>query len=280
MLQNIGAVENKGFEFSLDTRIIDKAVTWNVGGNATVNKNEVLELYGDVDEINLGSNEHGLSRYLRVGEPVNGLWGREFGGIIKNETEAEAVKEIQPFAEPGDERYIDQNGDGMINQEDDIMIGTTEPNFFYGLSSNLQYKNFSLEIYGQGATGIAVPYTDYLIFGEYQLDNRNYIPSRYVYERMWRADNPDGTFPAPGANEGFQSDRSNGNRNYFIIKNIRLGYTIDPALFNAKWFKSLNVHLNAQNYINFANFRGWNPETGNMQFPLAKSLMLGVDASF
>lgn len=280
MLQNIGAVENKGFEFSLDARVIDKSVKWDLSGNATINKNQVLELYGNVQEINLGSNEHGISRYLRVGEPLNGLWGREFDGIIKDEAEVEAVKDVQPFAEPGDERYIDQNGDGLINQEDDILIGTTEPNFFYGLSTNLQYKNFSFEIFGQGATGIAVPFTDYLIFGEYQLDNRNYIPSRYVYERMWRDDNPGGTFPAPGANEGYQSDRSNGNRNYFIVKNIRLGYTIDPELFNAKWFKNLNVYVNAQNYISFANFRGWNPETGNMQFPLAKSLMLGVNANF
>lgn len=280
MLQNIGEVENKGFEFSLDARILDGAVTWDVGGNVTTNKNRVVALYGDVDEILLETNEHGLSEYLKIGEPVNSLWGRESGGIIRDEVEAEAVRDIQPFAEPGHERYIDQNGDGIINQDDHILIGTTEPNFFYGLSTHVQYKNFSLEIFGQGATGIAVPFTDYLIFGEYQIDNRNYIPSKYVYDRMWREDNPDGTFARPGAKEGYLSDRSNGNRNYFILKNIRLGYTINSETLGNAWFKGFNVYLNAQNYLSFTNFRGYNPETGDYRQPLAKSIMLGINAKF
>lgn len=280
MLQNIGEVENKGIELSLDARLIDRAVKFNIGGNMTINKNQVVELYGGVDEIMVSSNEHGLRQYLKVGEPVNGLWARESGGIIQNEAEAEAIREIQPLAEPGGEWYVDRNNDKIINQEDDILIGTREPNFFYGVSTNVQYKRFTLDILGQGATGIAVPYTDYLIFGEYQIDNRNYIPSKYAYDRMWREDNPDGTFPKPGAREGYLSDRSNGNRNFFIIKNIRLGYNFSPELFNNQWFKNLNVYVNAQNYLSFANFRGYNPETGDYTQPLPKTLMLGVNARF
>lgn len=280
MLQNIGEVENKGLELTLNSRIIDKAVKWDLGGNVTFNKNQVIELYGGVEEINLGSNEHGLSEYLKIGEPINGLWARESAGPIRDETEAQEARVAQPFAEPGDERYVDQNNDGIINQEDDILIGTTEPNFFYGISTNLEYKNFRLEVFGQGATDIAVPFTDYLVFGEYQIDNRNYIPSKYVYDRMWREDNPDGTFARPGAAEGYLSDRSNGNRSYFIIKNIRLGYTIDPGRLNAMWLKGADVYLNFQNYLSFTNFRGYNPETGDYTQPLPKSIMLGVNLKF
>ena len=282
MLQNIGEVQNQGIEFMVNARVIDRAFKWDISFNASRNRNEVVDLYGDVESIYLGA-EQGIARYLIVGEPVNGVWARESAGIIKTQEELNAYKEIRPNAQLGEEMYVDHNDDNSISNNDYIKIGTTEPEFFYGISTKLQYKNLALDIYSQGATGIASTATDYLLYGENQVQNRNYIPSKYAFDRMWREDNPDGTFPRPGAKGGELSDRSNGNRSYFIVKNIKLSYSLKSSLLqNVNWVRDVTIFTNAQNYLSFANFRGYNPEHGDTYYenPLAKALIFGINVKF
>ncbi|KAA0989142.1 SusC/RagA family TonB-linked outer membrane protein [Dyadobacter aurulentus] len=279
MLQNIGEVENRGLEITMNARILEGPVKWSLGGNVTKNKNEVVALYGDVNRIRLADNQ-GVAQFLIVGQPVNGVWARESAGIIKTQGEVEAVKAYQPFAEIGAEMYVNKNGDKSINEDDYKMIGTQQPNFYYGITTNVEWKSFRLDILGQGATNIASTSTDYLLYGENQIQNRNYIPSKYAYDRMWSPENPGGTFPKAGAKEVYLSDRTNGGRNYFMVKNIRLNYALNPSLFKTKWFSGINVYANAQNYISFTNFRGYNPENGNYDFPLAKALIFGLNANF
>ncbi len=280
MLQNIGEVENQGFEFSANARVIDSEIKWDVNVNLSKNVNKVVELYGDVEKIRVGETQ-GIAEFLIVGEPVNGLWARESAGIITTQEQLNAYQAIRSTAQLGEEMYADNTPDNKINSDDYILIGSTEPDLFYGISTSLKYKNISLNVYGQGATGIATDDTGYLIYGENQIQNRNYIPSKYAYERMWSESNPNGTFPRAGAREVALSDRTNGNRNYFIIKNIKLSYDIKPALLSdAKWVKDFTVFVNAQNYFAISNFRGYNPENGDVEYPLAKALILGINVNF
>jgi hypothetical protein len=282
MLQNIGEVENKGMELSVNTRIIDREFKWDVNINMSVNKNQVIELYGGIDTINLGVVKQGeIESFLIVGEPVTGVWTRESDGIITTQAQLEAYSSIRSDAQLGEEMYVDKNGDGIINSKDYKMIGTTEPSIFYGISTRLQYKNIALDIYGHGATKTASKYSgNYLVFGENQIQNRNYIPSKYAYDRMWSESNPDGTFPRAGAREVYFSDRTHGDKRYFIIKNIKLSYDIKPNMVNMNWFNNITVYVNAQNYLSFSNFRGYNPENGDVNYPLAKTLIFGINANF
>ncbi|WP_346863399.1 TonB-dependent receptor [uncultured Draconibacterium sp.] len=280
MLKNIGEVKNVGFEFTAHTRIIDTDFKWDVTANASTNKNEVVELYGDVEKINLGSSSAGVARYLIVGEPVNSVWARESAGIIQTQEQLDAYKEIRSSAQLGEEMYVDHNGDKTINSDDYINIGSTVPDFFYGISTNLSYKNFTLDIYGQGATGLASNTDEYLLFGEYQIQNRNYLPTKYAYDKMWSPDNTSGSFPRAGAQEVYLSDKTNGGWNYFVLKNIKLGYDFSSLIRNSAWVKELNFYVNAQNYLNYANHRGYNPENGNSDFPYAKTMIFGISAKF
>jgi len=282
MLKNIGEVKNVGLELTAHARIIDSEFKWDVTTNVSSNKNEVVELYGDVEKINLGSSTGGIARYLIVGEAVNSLWARESAGIITTQDQLTAYQTIRSSAELGEEMYIDKNDDKSINSEDYINIGSTEPDFFYGVSTSLAYKNLSLDIYGQGATGLAAQdeNTGYLTFGENQVQNRNYLPTRYAYDRMWSEENPTGTFPRAGAQEISLSDRTNGDWNYFIVKNIKVGYDFSSMIRNLNWVSNLNFYVNAQNYLNFANHRGYNPENGKVDFPYAKTMIFGIRAKF
>ena len=134
----------------------------------------------------------------------------------------------------GDEMYADIDDDKAITAKDQINIGETEPNFFYGVALNLEYKKFHLDILGQGAHDFAAVgasnsdmkigihgYGDsfnYLLVGENQTDNRCCLPSKYAYERMWSPSNPNGTFPRAGASNLYLSDRSNSGWNYLLSK--------------------------------------------------------------
>jgi hypothetical protein len=127
---------------------------------------------------------------------------------------------------------------------------------------------------------MATTNTGYGIIGDYQIQNRNYLPSQYAYDRMWSESNPGGTFAKAGAKEVYFSDRSNGNRKFFLIRNIRLGYNINPKIFKRIPVQGVNVYVNAQNYLTFSNFRGYNPESGDVTNPFAKSLLMGLNINF
>ncbi|GAA4440163.1 TonB-dependent receptor [Ravibacter arvi] len=271
MLQNIGEIQNSGIEVSADVRVLDGPFKWNVGGNVTKNKNQFTELYNGLTEIWAGGSK------LAIGQPVDGRWFPQSGGIIYTDEQLAIAKKAQPTAEIGSEMYIDQNGDNVINQYDNVLAGTIYPNFYYGLNTTFSWKNWSLDIFGQGAKDMVIS-DSYLIYGEYQFANRSYIPTKYAYDRMWREDRTDGTFPKPGAKGTTHSDRSAGGKDYFILKNIKFSHTFTP---DAKsWFQNLTVYANFQNYLSIANFRGYNPENGNNNYPLAKIAMFGLNVSF
>ncbi len=282
MLKNIGEVKNVGLELSLHARIIDTAFKWDVTANVSRNTNEIVELYGDVDKINVSSSTGGIASYLIVGEAVNSLWARESAGIINTQEELDSYREIRTSAQMGEEMYVDKNDDKTINSDDYINIGSTEPDFFYGISTSFSYKNISMDIYGQGATGIAAQDDNdgYLTFGENQIQNRNYLPTKFAYDRMWSENNPNGTFPRAGAQEIYLSDRTNGDWHYFILKNIKIGYDFSSMINNIDWISELNFYINAQNYFSTANHRGYNPENGRVDFPYAKTMLFGFRAKF
>jgi len=300
ILDNIGEVQNNGLEFSVFSKILDGGVKWSVGANVSYNKNKITELYGDVEKITLGTSSNGYARFLEVGKPVNAVYTRESAGIIRTDEQLESYREIRSTANLGEEMYVDYTDNKSIGTDDYICIGSPEPKFFYGFSTNLEYKNFSLEVYGQGAhdyasvagidnsafggTSLVIGYasaTDsYLMYGENQILNQNYQPSKYAYERMWSESNPDGTFPRAGAKDVYFSNRTSANWSYFILKNVKLGYDFTPLIKNANWVKQLNVYVNLQNYFNQANHRGYNPENGDTTYPWAKTMIFGVNVKF
>ena len=300
ILDNIGEVKNNGLEFSVSSQVVDRTFKLSLGANVSVNRNEISELYGDVEKILLGTSSNGYARFLEVGKPVNSIYTRESAGIIKTQEQLDAYRKIRATANFGEEMYVDYTDNNSIGTDDYICIGSPEPKFFYGLSANMSYKKFSLDVYGQGAhdyasvagidnsafgsTSVSIGYatsTDsYLMYRENQILNQNYQPTKYAYDRMWSESNPNGTFPRAGAKDVYFSDRTSANWSYFIVKNIKLGYDFSSSIKNVNWIKELTVYLNAQNYISFANHRGYNPENGDTTYPWAKTMIFGINAKF
>jgi TonB-dependent starch-binding outer membrane protein SusC len=300
ILDNIGEVKNNGLELSVSSRILDRGFKLSVGANISTNTNKISSLYGGVQKILLGTSANGYARFLEVGKPVNSIYTRQSGGIIRTQEQLDAYRKIRATANLGEEMYVDVTGNGSIGTDDYICIGSPEPKFFYGLSANMSYKHFSLDIYGQGAhdyasvagidnsafgnTSVSIGYasaTDsYLMYGENQILNQNYQPSKYAYDRMWSESNPNGTFPRAGAKDVYFSDRTSAHWSYFIMKNIKLGYDFSSTIKSVNWIKELTVYVNAQNYLSSANHRGYNPENGDTTYPWAKTMIFGINAKF
>ena len=312
LLSNVGSTQNKGWELTIGGNIF-KNKDWFVDAsvNLTYNKNKIKSLYNisgvETKEIILRQDGTGMDRRLVVGKPVDGLYARKSLGIIKTQEQLDWYKQYVPNtaqnASLGDEMYEDQpdeNGDcnGSIGYEDYICIGSVQPKYFYGLNLSAGYKAFSVNIYGQGGlkyasiagaeannnngTEWALSFSDngsYLLWGENNIQERMYFPSTYAYERMWSPSNPDGDFPRPGSRGTYLSDRTNGDWTYFILKNIQFNYDFSKLL-KVKTIKGLKVNLNFQNFVTFANHRGYNPVNGDISNPWAKSVILGVDLKF
>lgn len=294
MLSNIGIVSNKGIELSLTGDVVNtRDLKASASVNISKNKNRIEELYNDVQSITIKSGL-GLSKYLRVGESLLSLYALKSEGIIKTEEQLTEYQKLVPTASLGDEMYADTDGDGSLTAKDVVNIGDTEPSFYYGAALNVQYKGWKLNILGQGAHDFAAVgskdndisiglhgYGDtfnYLQTGENQTSNRCYLPSKYAYERMWSESNPNGTFPRAGASDVYLSDRTNSGWHYFIVKSIALSY--DFGRNAIKGVKGLSAYVNLQNFITFANHRGYNPENGDTSNPWAKSVTVGVNVKF
>jgi len=303
ILSNIGKVHNYGYEITIGGTILDtKDFKLNASANVTYNKNEIKELYGDVDQVAVRYESSGLARILKVGNPVDGVYARRSLGIIKTQEQLDAYKKAVPNtaanAQLGDEMYEDLDGDGSISTKDYVCIGSVQPKYFYGLNVNMEYKGIGLSIFGQGGSKYAsvagsedyytnntawsmgyANLTSYLLYAENQAGNNVYTPTKYAYKRMWSESNPNGNFPAAGAHGVYLSDRTNANWNYFILKNIQFSYDLSPLL-KINTVKSLKVNLNFQNFVTFANHRGYNPINGDTSNPWAKSIILGINAKF
>lgn len=303
ILSNIGKVTNKGWEFSIGGNIMqNKDFNLYASVNVTYNQNKIKELYGGVDEVAVRYEAGGLARVLKVGNSVDAIYARHSLGIIKTQEQLDEYKKKVPNtaanAQLGDEMYEDIDGDGSISSNDYVCLGSVQPKYFYGLNLSMEYKGFGLSVYGQGGhkyasiagaedyyannSAWAMSYanlTSYLLYGENQISNNVYIPTQYAYEHIWSPENPNGNYPTAGAHDVYLSDRTNANWKYFILRNIQFNYDLAPLL-NIKSVKSLKVNLNFQNFVTFANHRGYNPINGDTSNPWAKSIILGINAKF
>ncbi len=305
VMSNVGKVGNKGIEITVGGDVYkDSDWTVNASVNFTYSTNKIKELNDHSDkELNSGKNS-GIGSYLKEGYPVNSVWAYKSLGIIKTQEQLNAYKEQLPAyaagAQLGDEMFWDRNNDGTLSTDDYICVGSTEPKYFYGFNIGAEYKEFKLDIYGQGAwdyasvAGAEANHRAALGYAQNtsgQTDNGNYLLqaensvgglmgwiSKDAYNNKWSESNPNGNLPRAGFN-GLLSSRTNGDWYYFILKNIQLSYDF-TKLVNVKTVKGLTFKVNLQNFFTKSKTNGYNPENGDVSNPWGKTVMFGVSAKF
>lgn len=292
-LRNIGQIENKGFELALNTINIRKnGFEWATDFNVAFNRNKVLNLDGRPEFITgSGSGHLGVSNTVRlkIGEPLGNFYGRKVAGIFQSQSEVDASAQ-KGAAAPGDFKYEDLNGDGIINDLDRTVIGNGNPRFFGGINNTLKYKGFELNFFFQGSYG-----NEILNFGRFDLYNLNgnNNQSADVLDR-WTETNKSSSIPRANAKGGQRilSDFHVEDGSYLRLKNLSFGYTLPENLLKNNVFKTIKLYVLLQNSLTFTKYKGYDPEVsrfGNSSinqgmdyggYPAAKSTVIGLNVKF
>ena len=299
---NGGDVTNKGFEIALGyTKSFGEDWRLSVNANFSHNKNEVTRIANQDGIINGESNLlfQGIDEINRVqeGQPIGYFYGLKTDGIFQNQAEIDNYKQngnrIQPNAVPGDVKFVDNNGDGVINADDKTKIGDPNPDFYYGINFQLNYKAFDLSVYTYGVGGNQIAYG----VRDYSRPFFNYTTD--VFSR-WTGEGTSNTTPrvtygtTDNGNYTKFSDLYMKNGDFFRIKTITLGCDL-AKLSDAinSTFSQLRLYVSANNLFTFTKYPGMDPEVGfgNVNqswargidvgfYPQPRTFMFGLSANF
>ncbi|GBF19669.1 MULTISPECIES: SusC/RagA family TonB-linked outer membrane protein [Arenibacter] len=247
---NYGSVSNKGVEITLNTTNIQtENFKWTTSLNYARNKNEILELDGGIDKLPYGN--HGVRQ---IGEPVDAIYSYKIEGIWQLDEAAEAHS-YNAF--PGQWKYADLNNDGVLNQDDNTVIGSISPDWIGGMTNTFAYKNLDLSVQmytRQGSYGHSEFYNNFV---PWQNDRAKFNKLDMDY---WTPNNPDAKFPA--AHYASTGDNYYTSFDFVKIGNIGLGYNASQALLDKLKMSSLRLTLDVQNPFTFTDYAGPDPETG------------------
>jgi len=298
VLQNIGSVENQGMELGLNYNLDNGDFTWNVFGNISFNRNKVLALanadrfFGPSFGRNLVQRNGGSATIIKVGEPIGVFWGNIFDGLWQTEEEFQAGHmATNPNVGPGFENYRDINGDGVfVEGEDETIIGNPHPDFEFGITNNMSYKDFDLSFLINGVYGNDI-FNANLIELTSQVNGQNGIKE---YVNAWNGEGTSNTIAKidrPSGRSGVFVNRVSTqymeDGTYVRLQNITLGYTIPVRVFT-----KLRTYVSADNLLTLTNYSGYNPEVSVMgntstamgidagTYPVAKIFRFGVQVNF
>jgi TonB-linked SusC/RagA family outer membrane protein len=297
--QNVGRLENKGFEIELGYRGNLDALTYSISGNVSFIQNKVLEL---VEGSFLGSQTYGrtsqeISRTY-AGNPIATFYGWRTNGLYQNQAEIDNDPNITEKApvdkakiRPGDVKFLDLNGDHDVDDKDRTILGSPFPKATYGINAGLGYKGIDLTLFFLGVAGVDI----------YNADRMQGLDPTYHFNmyaetiNRWRGEGTSNSIP--------RMTEKTDNRNYrtsdmfiesgafFRLKNVTLGYTLPTALTQTLRLSKARVYVTGQNVFVITDYSGMDPELGNVQgnqqinvdyaqYPQARTWTIGAQLSF
>jgi TonB-linked SusC/RagA family outer membrane protein len=274
-LQNIGKVQNRGVELAITTVNVDsKGFRWSTNFNIAANRTKILDLGNVSGDIPSGGASGHLqlanSGILRVGQPIGIFYGLVTDGIFQNQEEVNAS--AQKTAKPGERRYVDVTPDGVINSSDRVILGHAQPDYIFGLTNNLSYKGFDLNIFIQGVQGNSI-----FNINRFELESVSGVAnqSTAVLDR-WTPTNPSNTIPrASSLGYPYQvSSRQIEDGSYIRLKNIQLGYNFPSAWLERIRLTNAKLYVSGQNLITITDYTGFDPEVSRYG---QDNLSLGTD---
>ncbi len=265
VLKNIGSIENKGIEFLVNWTTIDhQDFKLNTSLNLSVNRNKVLSL-GQDSVLYLGEF------ILLPGKPISQFYGLHYEGTWKADQAAEAAEYAQV---PGDPRYRDVNGDKVIGSEDMEILGSPLPDFNWGWNTNIEYKNFDLNLLINGTQGFDVwNKTRFLILG-----SGDAVPTSKEILNRWTPENNQSDIPgfSNTSNSRSQSNQWIEDGSFIRISNLTLGYTFPEKLLK-NTLKMARVYVSVQNLGLLTNYSSYDPELSTT--PVNSDTQQGIDDS-
>ena len=262
-LKNIGEMNNKGFEFSMRTTNINTDnFKWTTDLNWSKNVTEVVTLIDGLDvflDASPGYFARDRTHLLREGEVPGIFWGYVYEGVYTGGTlpEGTAMLAGGTIGDPIFSEVADAEGnyDGVIDTQDQQIIGDPTPDFIYGFNNTFSYKNFDLNVFIQGSQGGEI-----FNLTRVQLMNGDANAITDVLD-SWTLENPESNVPRVGSNSSRElSTRFIEDGSYIRLKNISLGYTLPTKLIEKVGLSNARLSFSAQNLLTFTNYSGLDPE--------------------
>ena len=270
-LANVGDMENSGVEFELGYKWNIADARFAVKGNASYLHNELKNLGNDTGFLNFGINQFsGGGTRAENGQPFPFFYGYKTDGVFQTTDEVNAYTNaqgglIQPDARPGDLRFVDVNGNGIIDEDDRTNIGNGTPTWTFGLNFDAEWKGFDLSLFFQGVSGVDVFDATF----RQDIASANY--PTWVLDR-WTGPYTSNKVPTIGDSKNWVvSDLYIQDGSYLRLKNITLGYTLPRSITQKVNISRFRVYVRAENLFTWTKYWGFDPEIGT------SSTSLGVD---
>ncbi|MCC8154381.1 MAG: TonB-dependent receptor [Tannerellaceae bacterium] len=277
---NAGTVVNKGFELSLNYRDQIGDFRYSVNANMATLKNEVTQLHPNLPII-----EGTVTRTV-VGQPLNSYYGFEMEGVYQNEAE---IKQHQyntanPAAQPGDIRFKDIDGNGVIDDNDRTFLGSPIPKITYGFTLNGEYKGFNVSLFFHGVGGVK-RYNDLKKILDY--DTRPFNSTTAVLG-AWNGEGTSNSIPRPSFTDNGGSRISSifvEDASFLRLKNAEIGYSFAQQLKKKNSpISDIRVYVTGENLFTATSYSGLDPETTDLidygTYPQARSFLFGVNIKY
>ncbi|GAA4469661.1 TonB-dependent receptor [Nibrella saemangeumensis] len=260
-LQNIGELENKGLELTLNSQNIAKGgFTWSTDMNFSMNRNKVLAL--NTENARINTSEYQVAQ---VGYPISSFRLLKIQGVFQNAEEVKSSPLQHPRVQPGDYRFLDADGNKVITQADRTIVGNPWPKFTLGMGNRFAYKSLSLSVDVYGSHGNDM----YFQGGEVSINGAGVQNQLAALADRWRSES------SPGAGIYSRSIRNDyafgfsaGTSKYLFdgsfvrIRNVNLGYAFPKTIAEKLKLQALSLYANITNLYTFTKYPGYDPEGG------------------
>lgn len=298
-LANVGKTSNKGIELTVDHQNIrSRNFTWSTTFTIAHNK-QMVEDIGGLDRISAYNNAHGAQYMMygyEKGRPLNALWGMQYAGTWKSQAEIGQDKTDKKYASsavsyysPGRQRYIDQNHDGILDNNDLVYLGNADPYVYGGLQNSFRYKKLFLSVYFNYSLGGKI-YNPVELF----MGTGTYLSSqfRYMVNSWHPVRNPDSDYPRADSKDDIPNDRFVHSATFLRFKNLSVGYSFDLSRLTGRKLQSLSLTLSGNNLFLWKYYNGYDPEVStqsegstirrmdNGAYPTSRTYTFGAELKF
>ncbi|WP_256013842.1 SusC/RagA family TonB-linked outer membrane protein [Desertivirga xinjiangensis] len=263
VLQNIGETSNKGLDLGVNsTNLKLKDFSWSSNLSFSFYRNKIKDLYGN--------GQDDIANKWFIGHPIDVNYGKIFGGVWQLTDDLSTSP--QPDVKPGYAKVVDQNNDGKINDLDNVIFGSRQPDFIWGLGNNFRYKNFSLYLFFQGVQGTSR--NNPLLSDNVQSGVRN----NTTRKNWWSPTNPTNEYYANALGVNIHGVGILESDSYARLKDASLAYDVPAKILNQIKISRLKVYANARNLLTITKWTGTDPELNEQNsIPLQREFVFGLN---
>ena len=297
--KNIGSLQNTGLEFNIGYQsAIISNFSWSIDVNGTFQQNKILDLAlrEGQEYLLYGDNLRRNYQILQEGAPFGDYVGYETDGLYQNQAEIDAS--AQPSAKPGDMKFVDQNNDGIINHDDFKILGNAYPDFFGGVTTNFNYKNFNLSIFFFSMLGQDL-FNFELAQWKYDLSSTEFNKLAEVATKRWTGPGTSNDIPRAGYKPFNITDGPDGaidrmveDASFLKLRNVTLKYNLPKSFLGKINLSNANIYIQGNNLLTITKYSGLDPEANQMNgsvitlplnsgyYPPTVSYLIGLQVGF